>query len=182
MNEGGEVKYSATFETMGLADAWIASCERSKCWGKSDSWRLQDTLNPFPTDGLEARHQENCSITLENDCKEYFIKGDYEIIKRDITDEMQAIKDRESKIAKGRAVRKLSEDILDVIAGFNIDSDLSITEIDQMTSTFAKPKAYLEANRPFSAKPLLEAIVPDGRIVTESMRKMILDLYSEFKF
>ena len=48
-----------------------------------------------------------------------------------------------------------------------------------MQTLFMPILQLLQANRPGTAKPLIENIVPDGTIVTEEMKISILDEYTK---
>jgi hypothetical protein len=79
----------------------------------------------------------------------------------------------------GAKDRAMCENTLDLIAGFNRERVLTAEQITSMQTTFATINAYLKANRPSSAKPLIEAITPDNDLVTQEMKDLILDELKE---
>lgn len=81
---------------------------------------------------------------------------------------------RKQKKETGKAIRKVCESVLDLIAGYNIESNLTAEQVTELENTFSTIAMYLRANRPFSAKPLIEAIVPDETLVTTEMKTAIL--------
>lgn len=102
------------------------------------------------------------------------IPADYVVEEEDVTEEYETKALREEMKAKGAHARKLCVDCLDVIAGFNIDRTLTAEQITQMQQTFGVIEAYLKANRPWSAKPLIQALNPDGVLVTQEMKDAAL--------
>ena len=79
----------------------------------------------------------------------------------------------------GRQARRVCEDVLDIIAGFNLERTLTAEQITTMQSTFAAIDANLRASRPWSAKPLIEAISPDEVLVTTEMKTELLEVFTE---
>lgn len=95
-----------------------------------------------------------------------------------VTAELAAETEREELIRRGKQAREFSTLILDLVAGFNIDRQLTAEQITTMQTTFAPIMGLLQAGRPTSAKPLIEAITPDGTIVTQNMKDAILAEYT----
>lgn len=85
-----------------------------------------------------------------------------------------------SKIALGKAARAACENVLDLIAGFNLDRELTAEQINTMTSTFGTIMQLLMANRPSSAKALISAVTPDEELVTQEMIDLCLELLADF--
>ena len=86
-----------------------------------------------------------------------------------------AIKNRSLKKRQGRIVRRVCSGVLDLIAGYNLDRSLTSAQIDSLKSTFSNIKTYLQDNQPWAAKVLIEAIEPDGILVTQEMKNDVLD-------
>lgn len=86
---------------------------------------------------------------------------------------------KKEMLQKGALARKVCQDCLDIIAGFNIDRTLTAEQITQMQQTFGTIETLLRANRPASAKPLITALVPDGVLVTEQMKETVLAVLNE---
>jgi len=83
---------------------------------------------------------------------------------------------KETRIARGAADRAKCQNVLDLIAGYNRERALSIPQITQMQQTFAQAESLLRASRPDFAKQAIQAIQPDGVLVTEQMKQDALDL------
>jgi hypothetical protein len=90
----------------------------------------------------------------------------------------QAVKD--AKIAAGKAAREACLSVLDFIAGTNISKELTIEQITTMQQTYASAEAALKAGRPTMARNFIEAIVPDGYIVTEEEKAECLLLLTGY--
>lgn len=104
---------------------------------------------------------------------------EYVIIIEDITVQHEKDTLKQEMLAKGARARAVCQDCLDIIAGFNIDRVLTGAQVTQMQQTFGTIEALLRANRPASAKPLIEALTPDGVLVTQEMKSVILDVLAE---
>jgi hypothetical protein len=89
----------------------------------------------------------------------------------------QAVKN--SRKNAGKAARKVCEDVIDLIAGFNLERSLTTEQITQMQSTFADANALLKNNQPWGAKAAIEAITPDGTLVTQEMKDAALAEFAE---
>lgn len=99
--------------------------------------------------------------------------------KVEVENEQLAEKARLDRIKKGRQAREFSNYILDIIAGYNIERKLTKGQINQMMVTFKDIFDALKAGRPDTAKELINAITPDGTIVTQEMKDAILLEYSK---
>jgi hypothetical protein len=95
----------------------------------------------------------------------------------DVQAEQQAL---QSKISLGKNSRLCCEEVKDLIAGYNLSRSLTLSEINQMLSTFAAAKQYLDNNMAQTAKAQIEAINPDGVIVTEEMKQDALNIFVKF--
>lgn len=76
---------------------------------------------------------------------------------------------REEKRALGEAARKLCDRARDIIAGWNIQRDLSEASIDQMISDYSDVLQALQSFRPTTALALIQTKTPDGTLVTQEM-------------
>jgi hypothetical protein len=80
----------------------------------------------------------------------------------------------------GAKSRLACQNCLDIIAGFNLQRQLTAEQITAMQSSFSTIQTALMTSRPTSAKFLIEALTPDGVIVTEIMKSSILAELEEF--
>ena len=112
-------------------------------------------------------------------------KIDLKSIKIGIEDDIEKarnLKDLDDIYKKylGKKFRSCCESVLDYIAGMNSDRELTTEQIDEMEVTFGGIAQLLRANRPQSAKVLIEQIVVDDVLVTEEMKQDILEEFAEY--
>jgi len=85
--------------------------------------------------------------------------------------ELKAVRDAEvvseTKRANGQLVRKICSDVLDLVAGNNLEKSLTVEQIDSMETTYADIFKALQNLRPDKAMTLITAMSPDGTLVTE---------------
>jgi len=93
---------------------------------------------------------------------------------------VQSVIIRENKKVAGRTVRHICQSILDLIAGINLEKGLTTAQIDQMEVDHADILKALQNNRPDKAKPLIEAVVPDGTLITQADIDEMLEIYTEY--
>jgi hypothetical protein len=77
----------------------------------------------------------------------------------------------------GKAARACCEDVLDIIAGINIEDARSAEDIDALKAAFSAAHELLKDARPVSAKAAIAAITPDA-LVTQDMLDAVLDEFS----
>jgi len=80
---------------------------------------------------------------------------------------------------KGKKARMLCTDILDLMAGFNLERELTSEQINELKTTFAAINGYLMSNQPWAAKVLIDAIEPDDVLVTAEIKQAILNEFTE---
>lgn len=98
----------------------------------------------------------------------------------DITLQTEAETIRQARIAAGAAARKACENVLDLIAGFNIEQQLTLEQISLMQQNFELAERALRAGRPTLAKGAIQLITPDGVIVTQEMKDEALALLAGY--
>lgn len=87
---------------------------------------------------------------------------------------------RQARIAAGAAARQACQQVLDLISGFNLEQQLTIEQITIMQQNFELAERALRAGRPTLAKGAIQAIVPDGVIVTQEMKDEALALLAGY--
>ena len=110
-----------------------------------------------------------------------------DLVKRDCLvskqSELAAEKSRADRIrakkAKGNLAKRLSEEVYDLIAGYNLDRSLTEEQINSMETTFAPVMQALQAKRPKKAKKKIELITPDGVLITQEMKDDVLHLLKD---
>ena len=103
-----------------------------------------------------------------------------EAIKAELGPVKAAAAVRAARMQEGRKAREACLDVLDMIAGFNLERELSAEQISQMASTFAQPLQALQMNRPSTAKALIQAIQADEVLVTQEMLDECLSLLQDY--
>jgi hypothetical protein len=98
----------------------------------------------------------------------------------DITASHNDALNKANKILEGKKAREACSNVLDLVAGYNLANNLTAEQITSMMATFGSILQLLQANRPSTAKALIDAITPDEVIVTSQMKQDCLDLLSEY--
>ena len=70
---------------------------------------------------------------------------------------------------KGRVLRELSQDILKITAGYCLENSLTPDQVSSLRTNNASIFDLLNASTPITAKPLIDAISPDGTIVKQEL-------------
>ena len=180
----GKQTHKAVFDTESKADAWVQLHNHDNgAFGKPDKWVLEETA----TDEQKAfrgetRLREGCEVTEHQDCKEFFLAGDYTVLKTDITAQVQEEARLANVLAVGEKITDLCNSLSKMVVGYNYTRSLTALQIEEMTTTFSPIVTLVEGKRPFSAKPLIEAITPDGVVITEQMKSDLLNEYSKRGF
>lgn len=149
----------ATFPTQAEADAWLAKHVANNTFGLPERPEMIDGENGFPVESG------------------VILPAEYLVFIEDITAEVQA---EQIKAAKIEAGRKACEKVLDLIAGENLDHELTAEQITQMQQTFGSIEAALRASRPSLAKGMISAMAADGVLVTEEMKAGALALLGDY--
>jgi hypothetical protein len=108
------------------------------------------------------------------------VPTEFEVEIEDITDMLAAAAAKQAKINAGKAARLVCEQVLDFIAGSNLDKELTIEQITQMQQTFAQTEAALRAGRPTFAKIFITAIEPDGILVSQEIKDNCLEILAAY--
>lgn len=108
------------------------------------------------------------------------VPAEYTVIEQDTTAAISNDLLKAEKIATGKAARKACEDVLDLIAGFNFDRELTGPQITEMQTTFSNAEAALRASRPTMAKAFISSITPDSILVTAEMKSLCLELLNNY--
>jgi hypothetical protein len=85
-----------------------------------------------------------------------------------------------TRLDRGRKVRALSQDLLDLVAGWNMERQLTGQQISDLITLVSPIMEMLQANRPFQAKPLIESLVVDGILITQDMKDQSIALYETY--
>lgn len=85
-----------------------------------------------------------------------------------------------AKAELGKRARQCCDEVWDSITGYNMSRGLTSEQIDTMEATFSVIAAALQAKRFDKAKTLIQAITPDGVLVTTQMITDILSVYTKY--
>jgi hypothetical protein len=86
---------------------------------------------------------------------------------------------KEQRKNSGRIAREACLSALDIIAGYNIERNLTKEQKDQMLVNFSGILQALQSNRPGLALALITATEPDGVLITQEIKdEVIADLNS----
>lgn len=103
------------------------------------------------------------------------IPVEYTVEITDVTSEIEEQVRKAALKAAGSKARVACETVLDLISGHNLSSELTASQITTMAQTFGPLVQALTISRPSTAKLLIEAIEPDGVLITEQMKQDCLD-------
>lgn len=99
-----------------------------------------------------------------------------------LNEELKALSETSQRtsdlIEQGQITRMRCDKALSLITGYNQDRELTSEQITSMQTTFAPILSALMVGRPNSAAALVEAVEPDGVLVTEQMKADILSVLS----
>ena len=164
---------------------------------------LQAPLDAWKADKISDINYELSVCEMQQDFRQLAKKCGYErsnitklmhemidskdLVKRDCMvskqAELSSEKERDARIAAkkklGALAKQVSEEVYDLIAGYNVDRSLTQAQINEMESTFAPVMQALQAKRPKKAKGLIQSIQPDGTLITQQMKDDVLHLLKD---
>jgi len=154
------------------ADEWLALHISTETFGKA-AYSYEQEVEPAVYDG-EGNIITPAVLETIN------VPAEYEVQEEDVTLELASKAAMALKISEGRAAREACQDVLDLIAGFNLERELTPEQITTMQTTFSQIEMALRASRPSSAKALITAMVPDEVLVTAEMKAVCLELLANY--
>jgi len=80
----------------------------------------------------------------------------------------------------GQGARGSCHQCLNIIAGYNKDKNLSLFQLTQMMANFSQIYFYLEKGFPATAKKNILAVEPDGVIITQELKEMLMYALREY--
>ena len=86
----------------------------------------------------------------------------------------------EEKARKGKLYKELADKILHIIAGHNIDNDLDAAQIASIKTSNPQVLEGLSDGQPYAVKPLIDAITPDGTVITADELTHVAEAYVIF--
>jgi len=80
----------------------------------------------------------------------------------------------------GERIQIVCQRCYKIVVGFNVDRRLTQPQIIEMKSTFNDIKIALQDLQPWTAKALIQALSPDGVLVTSEMKSTLLSVLEGF--
>lgn len=136
----------------------------------------KDSVITHGPSSFETEEELQNHFNSHKEMGSYGLEDEYTVEIEDITEQVQAQADLNEKVIKGQIARETCQKVLDLVAGYNLDRELTIQQITQMQTTFANSEAALRAGRPTFAKAFISAIQADGVLVTQDMKDLCLQL------
>lgn len=159
--------HGAKFDTLELAQSWIDGqlAKGLNCpWGK-------------PEHQVEVLDANGMSF----DPPQYeTVPSEFTVEVLDITTQVNHEKLKADKIKKGKEARITCEQVLDLIAGYNFDRQLTIPQITEMQQKFATIESALKSGRAVYAKQLINSLTVDEILVTQEMKVLCLELLAKY--
>lgn len=87
---------------------------------------------------------------------------------------------KNAKLQAGKKARETCLKCLDIIAGYNLEQELTAEQITEMQTTFAPIQTALMTARPSTAKALITALTPDEILVTQELKDLVLSELAEY--
>ena len=108
-----------------------------------------------------------------NEAEEFFQQ--LEAKDEDIVNGIVAQKQKDDRKFLGKLARDICVEVLDIIAGYNMERELTAEQVDVIQTMFMNIEIALRSARPHTAKAFIQAIIPDGTLVTQLMKDEVLD-------
>ena len=170
-------EWKAQRETMQEINEWLDLQKVKPLRNIDDTWYLEELLDQVQ---INSAIDERFTETSDNVyVKEYLIPAQAEYYVLDITEALQKKEDRDSKRYKGRILKELSQNVLDIIGGYCIEESFTSEQIGTFRAQYATVLDYLNAGMPISAKPLIDEIIVDGVIIKQTLADSIDLEYAE---
>lgn len=87
---------------------------------------------------------------------------------------------KNTKKNKGHLFRQLSRDLYNIMKGHAYDNGLNASQISQLKTDNATVFALIKDEMPITAKPLIDALVVDGTLITQDFVDDLALEYTEF--
>jgi hypothetical protein len=157
ITKNGEISNEAKFETLEQLNAW-----------KNEHVEM----GTFQFEDVE--------VPAVGTVEAYTIPKTHEFQIVNISSEVEAEVAKQAKIEAGKAAREVCQQVLDYVAGENLNRELTIEQITDLQQTFAQAEAALRAGRPTFAKIFISAIEPDEVLVTSEIKNVCLGLLAGY--
>lgn len=176
-NTNSGKQWEGRHQTLSEAETWLNKQILLPYRNIEQKWFKEKDLNEYQISiAIDER-----LIEIEPDVyiKEYLLPAQATYTQEDKTSEMQREVNKESKKFKGNIFRQLSQNVLDIVSGHVFNNNLTGQQIENLKQS--PPYRYLLENMPLTAKPLIDALIPDGVILTQLILDDINLEYQKYK-
>lgn len=142
--------------------------------------KLKNLSNVVSWEARFPTYQEALVWTQKQLPKEGRLQGDPDDFIEDITAQHEAEQIKIQRIKDGAKARSTCQSVLDFVAGYNIERNLTVEQIGQMQNDFGAILSLLLASRPSSAKTLIQSANVDGIIITQELIDNCLQLLADY--
>ena len=178
--KNSQVTNQATFTNDELLNEWLNREILNLSFGYPER-DLVDTPSDPVSEELKAIAISTSTVTIEGvEYTSYKIPSEFTYEIEDITAQYNLEQNKMRLINKGDSFAKVCQNCLSIIGGYNDDRGLTVEQITQMATTFAQIESTLNRRMPKTSKVLINAIVPDGAIVTQELKDLLLDELKEY--
>jgi hypothetical protein len=143
-----------------------------KKFGELERWIPISSASEF-----ELSREDNRRII--DSIAEIHVPNDFYIEVTDITAAYEAEERRVALISEGRNSRLCSDEIADLIGGYNLSRSFTSEEIITLLSTFSTINEHLKNKMPRTAKPLI-ATIEVSEIVSQVLKDDIMAIFSKY--
>ena len=141
-----------------------------------DIFKVLKSLLGHDPNYISKPHYEDIVVFVDEKPTWQEVKDEWEVLRPALEAEAQ----RAAKKGGGKVVRTICEEILDLIAGNNLEKSLTIEQIDQMEVDYAEIFQALKNFRPDKAKALLLTLTPDGTLFTSEDKDEYLAEFAKY--
>lgn len=160
------------------AQAWIAESLSINSWGKPEREIVALSEAYDEADILSTRTEEIDGVTTEY----VTLKAEYVIEVEDITEAYNAEQALQQTLANGQRAEAACKQVKAYVTGYNMSRSMTSEEVSSFVATFGTIQLVLDANRPNTARVLIEAVSVDGAVVTQTLKDNCLLILTRHGF
>jgi hypothetical protein len=168
-----KVLHESYFNMDGFNQEWLDYTSSLNIWGLPERW-LPDYL-----EGVETREVE---IGEGETRTEYLYPATYTVEILDITAQHNAEQALQSAIAAGERAETACKKVKQYVTGYSMQRAMTSEQVSSFIATFGTIQLVLDANRPNTARVLIEAVSVDGDTVTEELKDNALAILTNYGF
>lgn len=158
-------------------DFFIQDRTEKKKFGELERWIPISLATEFELSREDNRR--STEILPGEFLTEIHVPNDFSLEITDITAEYEAKQRIATLSSEGKNARLCCEEILDLIAGYNLSNNFTAEQISQMLTEFATIDTLLSKSRPNSAK-LLIAATPVSATLSQVLKDDIMAIFNKY--